>query len=114
MYFSSNFPIKSVVRTNGGFTELLVSDLVGYVCSHKDSHCDAQLSFDHLRDQPQSLWALIHTLHDAITNRITSTYQINTNLIITMDLWKNTGQWLGVVDSSRTFNLMPVALESLF
>ena len=71
------FPIKYVVRTNGGFTELLLSDLIGYVCSHKDGHCDAQLSFDHLRDQPQSLWALIYTLQETTTNRMTST----TNLI---------------------------------
>lgn len=51
-----------ILNTDGCFTELLLSDLIGNVCSHEDRHGDAQLPSNDLRDQLQTLWTCINAL----------------------------------------------------
>lgn len=53
---------RNIIYTDGRFTELLVSDLTGDVCSHEDRHGDAQLLTNYLWDQLQTLWTRINTL----------------------------------------------------
>ncbi|CAB1336231.1 unnamed protein product [Coregonus sp. 'balchen'] len=43
-------------------TELLIGDFVGDVGPHQHTHGDAQLLLDHIRDELQPIWTLIHTL----------------------------------------------------
>lgn len=57
-----SFKNETCCHTNGRFTELFISDLVGDVCSHEDRHGDPQLPSDDLRDQLQTLGTCIDTL----------------------------------------------------
>lgn len=80
---TSNSKIKlvkyvPVFHTDGRLTELLLGDLVGNVCSHEDSHGDAQFPSDDLRDQLQTVWTCVDTLEPATGHdhkKITQTHE---------------------------------------
>lgn len=53
---------KEEEQTDGGFTELLVSHLVGDVGPHQDADLDLQLLSDDVGDELQSIWTFINAL----------------------------------------------------
>lgn len=54
--------VRIIHYTDGCFTEFLLSNLVGDVCSHEDGHGDTQFPSNDLWDQLQTLKTCINTL----------------------------------------------------
>lgn len=52
----------NVRLTNGGLTKLLISNLIGNVGPHQHTHGDPELLLDHVRDEFESIRALIYAL----------------------------------------------------
>lgn len=50
--------------TNSGLTKLLISDLVGDVGPHQHAHGDAELLLNHIRDELEAVWSLVHALQE--------------------------------------------------